>query len=99
VGGIIVQHQAPATLSAENVLPLSFGLVSGHKSEPVWTLQSRKNSKARASNVLVTKAHTFIVACFADCCRKKNDIISNPMFVSWYIYTTYKFGHKMYNKT
>ena len=40
--GVIVQHQVPAALSTENLLPLSFGLVSGHKSEPIWTLNSKK---------------------------------------------------------
>jgi len=34
-------------------------------------LHIRKNSKARASNVLVAKGHTFIEACFADCSREK----------------------------
>jgi len=71
VGGVIVQHQFPAALSTGNLLLLSFGLVSGHKSEPFWMLQIRKNSKARASNVLVAKGHTFIEACFADCSREK----------------------------
>jgi hypothetical protein len=75
--GVSVHHQAPAALSVENLLPLSFGLVCGYKSKSVWTMHRRKKSKAWASNILVAKGHTFIVGCSADCSREKSDIISD----------------------